>query len=95
VNIDFMVPPDATANVPNYLVEYQYAEDQAIRAQSTQTLVNVGQQVKSLAFKQGLVEPNGKAAGAVWFARDKNVKHLLLRVPVDGHMFEFPLSFNR
>lgn len=95
VNIDFTVPPDATANVPNYLVEYQYAEDQAIREQSAQTLVNVAQQVKSLAFKPGLVEPNSKTAGAVWFARDKNVKHLLLRVPVDGHMFEFPLSFNR
>jgi hypothetical protein len=30
----------------------------------------------------------------VWFDRDAKSSQLLLRVPVDGIIFEFPLSFN-
>jgi hypothetical protein len=50
--------------------------------------------VKEAVLHEGKIEPNDKTEGAVWFERDKKAEHLLLRVPVDGVIFEFPLSFN-
>jgi hypothetical protein len=49
---------------------------------------------REAVFHEGKIEPNAKAEGAVWFERDKRAEHLLLRVPVDGVIYEFPLSFN-
>jgi hypothetical protein len=49
---------------------------------------------KEAVFHESKIEPNQKAEGAVWFERDKKAEHLLLRVPVDGVIYEFPLSFN-
>jgi hypothetical protein len=49
---------------------------------------------KEAVLHDGKIEPNQKAEGAVWFERDKKAEHLLLRIPVDGVIFEFPLSFN-
>jgi hypothetical protein len=49
---------------------------------------------KEAVLHEGKIEPDHKAEGAVWFERDKKAEHLLLRIPVDGVIFEFPLSFN-
>ena len=47
------------------------------------------------ALHEGHVSIKSSVAGAVWFERDKHAQELLLRVPVNGVLFEFPLSFNR
>jgi hypothetical protein len=86
---------DSRASAPNYLVQHQMAQDDAIRDQGRQTLVNTAQQIQQLALKAGAVQPNDKKSGAVWFERDKNLQRLVLRVPVEGVTFEFPLSFKQ
>ena len=80
---------------PNFLVQHQMAQDEAIRDQGKQTLVNTAQQIQRLALKAGTVQPSDKIAGAVWFERDKNPQRLVLRIPVDDTIFEFPLSFKQ
>lgn len=45
------------------------------------------------ALREGNIVPNGSLVGAVWFERSKRAEELLLRVPVNGVIFEFPLSF--
>jgi hypothetical protein len=53
------------------------------------------QQYAAAALRQGEVAMKSSVAGAVWFERDKHAEELLLRVPVNGVLFEFPLSFQR
>jgi hypothetical protein len=47
------------------------------------------------ALREANVAPNGAIAGAVWFERAKRAEQVILRVPVNGILFEFPLSFQR
>ena len=47
----------------------------------------------ALALKAGLLAPQQKIAGVIWFARDANARELSLRVPVGDLVFDFPLSF--
>jgi hypothetical protein len=63
---------------------------------TTQALFSTTQktQPKEAVFHEGQVAANGKVSGAVWFERDKKAEQLVLRVPVDTVVFEFPLSFN-
>jgi hypothetical protein len=84
-----------TASAPNYILQHQYAEENAVRKEGKQTLNNTGQQILALALKRGDVDPNDKVAGAVWFERGKNPKQLMLRIPIGSQTLEFPLSFNR
>src|SRR5882724_345239 len=51
------------------------------------------QQYQSASLHAGSVATKSSVAGAVWFERDKHADQLLLRVPVNGVLFEFPLSF--
>lgn len=55
--------------------------------------ITTPQEVNSLALRPGIVQPNSKIGGAVWFERGKNLQYLILRVPVENQVFEFPLSF--
>jgi hypothetical protein len=80
---------------PNYLIQHQSAEDHAVRNQGKQTLVNTAQQIRALALKPGAIEPSNKVSGAVWFERGKNPRQLMLRIPIENQMLEFPLSFNQ
>ncbi len=82
-------------SAPNYLLQHQYAEDDAVRQQGKQTLVNTAQQVRALALKPGAVAPSDKVAGAVWFERGKNPQQLMLRIPIENQTLEFPLSFKQ
>jgi hypothetical protein len=77
------------------LLQHQYAEDDAVRQQGKQTLVNTAQQVRALALKPGAVAPSDKVAGAVWFERGKNPQQLMLRIPIENQTLEFPLSFKK
>lgn len=56
-------------------------------------LADAAQQVQSTVLQGGTVAPKEKAAGVVWFERDKNSQQLNLRIFVDDQIFEFPLSF--
>jgi hypothetical protein len=82
-------------SAPNYLIQHQYAEDDAVRKQGKQTFVNTAQQIRALALKPGTVEPNDKVSGSVWFERGKNPQQLVLRIPIGDQTFEFPLSFKQ
>jgi len=85
--------PSDTA--PNYLIQHQSAEEDAVRKQGKQTLVKTAQQIRALALKPGTVEASDKVSGAVWFERGKNPQQLMLRIPVEDQMLEFPLSFKQ
>jgi hypothetical protein len=82
-------PGDAS---PNYLAQQYALEETAARSQSA--LVDLTREIKALSLPECTLTPGEKTAGAVWFDRDGKSKQLLLRVPVDGLIFEFPLSFN-
>jgi hypothetical protein len=85
--------PSVTA--PNYLIQHQSAEEDAVLKQGKQTLVNTARQIRALALKRGTVEASNKVSGAVWFERGKNPKQLMLRIPIEDLVMEFPLSFKQ
>jgi hypothetical protein len=84
-----------SVSAPNYIIQHQYAEESAVRKEGAKTLNNTAQQILALALKRSDVEPNDKITGAVWFERGKNLKQLMLRIPIGRQTLEFPLSFNR
>ena len=84
-----------SASAPNYILQHQYAEENAVRQQGKQTLNNTAKQILALALKPATVEPNDKVSGAVWFERDKDPQQLMLRIPIENQTFEFPLSFKQ
>jgi hypothetical protein len=88
--VSFKLP--ATDPSPNYLAQHQVLEETAARSQSP--LVDLTREINALALHECTLKPGEKAAGAAWFDRDAKSWQLLLRVPVDGLIFEFPLSFN-
>jgi hypothetical protein len=88
--VSFKLP--ASDPSPNYLAQHQILEETAAKNQSA--LVDLTREIKSLSLQQCTLKPGEKVAGAVWFDRDAKSSQLLLRVPVDGVIFEFPLSFN-
>ena len=92
-NVDYRSSLTPAVSAPNYLLQHQSAEDDAVRRQGKQTLVNTAQQIRELALKPGTVEAGGKVSGAVWFERSKNPQQLILRIPIGNDMLEFPLSF--
>jgi hypothetical protein len=77
---------------PNYLAQHQALEEMAARNQTA--LMDMAREINSLALRESTLKPGDKTAGAVWFQRDAKSTQVLLRVPVDGLVFEFPLSFN-
>ena len=93
-NVDFRTSAAPSVSAPNYLIQHQSAEDDAVRKQGKQTLVNTAQQIRALALKPGAIEVGAKVAGAVWFERGKNPQQLMLRIPIESQMLEFPLSFH-
>jgi hypothetical protein len=84
-----------SVSAPNYLIQQQYAEDDAVRKQGKKMLVNTAQQIRALALKSVTVDPNAKASGAVWFERGKNSQQLVLRIPIEDQTLEFPFSFKQ
>jgi hypothetical protein len=84
-----------SVSAPNYIIQHQYAEENAVRKEGKQTLVNTSQQILALALKPKSIEPNDKVAGAVWFERGKNPQQLMLRIPIGNQTLEFPLSFKQ
>jgi len=94
-NVDYRTSAVPTVSAPNYLIQHQSAEDDAVRRQGKQTLVNTAQQIRALALKPAAIEVSGKVSGAVWFERSKNPQQLMLRIPIENQMLEFPLSFKQ
>lgn len=94
VNLTYKTPIRSTSPSPNYLLPHQDAEDDAIRTQGKQTLVDYPKQIQALALRPGGVAPAESISGAVWFERSKNPQQLMLRVPIENLSFEFPLSFH-
>jgi hypothetical protein len=88
--VSFKLP--AADPSPNYLAQHQILEETAAKNQSA--LVDLTREIKYLALHECTLKTGEKTAGAVWFERDAKSSQLLLRVPVDGLIFEFPLSFN-
>lgn len=88
--VSFKLP--AADPSPNYLAQHQVLEETAAKNQSA--LVDLTREIKALSLHECTLKTGEKTAGAVWFDRDAKSSHLLLRVPVDGVIFEFPLSFN-
>jgi hypothetical protein len=67
-------------------------EDDAPEPQPSQALLRAAKQFNAEALKKGVVKPDDKVSGAVWFERDASPDQYVMRVPVDNQVFEFPLS---
>jgi len=62
---------------------------------SKQVLAESGQQaewVRNNGLKQKTLAPGEEAQGAIVFRKDKKSADYILRIPVGGQVFEFPLS---
>ena len=94
-NIGYKSSLTPTASAPNYLIQHQNAEENAVRKEGKQTFGNTSQQILGLALKPSEIPANDKVAGAVWFERSKNPQQLMLRIPMGNQTFEFPLSFKQ
>ena len=94
-NVGYKSSYAPSASAPNYIIQQQNAEEDAVREQGKQTLSNTARQIRALALKPATIEPNGKVSGAVWFERGKNPQQLMLRIPIEQEMLEFPLSFKQ
>jgi hypothetical protein len=94
-NVDYRSSSTPTLSTQNYLLQHQNAEEDAVRNKGKQTLINTARQIQALALKSGTIAPSDKIAGAVWFERGRNLRQLILRVPLEGQTFEFPLSFQQ
>jgi hypothetical protein len=77
---------------PNYLAQHQALEE--IAAKNQTALVDMAREINALSLRECTLKPSEKTAGAVWFERDSKSRQLILRVPVGGVIYEFPLSFN-
>jgi hypothetical protein len=88
--VSFKLPPADPS--PNYLAQHQILEETA--AKNPSALVDLTREIRSLSLQECTLKAGEKVAGAVWFDRDAKSSQLLLRVPVGGLIFEFPLSFN-
>jgi len=60
---------------------------------TTNYLAQDAQQTLVPILEARTLAPKEKAAGVVWFERDKNPQQLNLRIFVNDQIFEFPLSF--
>jgi len=88
--VSFKLP--TTDPSPNYLAQHQVLEE--IAAKNQAALVDLTREIRELSLRECALKAGEKTAGAVWFDRDAKSAQLLLRVPVNGMVFEFPLSFN-
>jgi hypothetical protein len=75
----------------NYLAAHQ-ATVQSISDRKAD--FNPHSQMNTVALHETVVLPNQQIAGASWFQRGGKREDLVLRVPVDGIVYEFPFSFN-
>jgi hypothetical protein len=80
--------PSATQN---YLAEHQ-ATVQLVSDHRAE--FNPHSQMNNVALRETAVLPNQKISGSSWFQRDGKRQDMVLRVPVGGVTYEFPLSFN-
>jgi hypothetical protein len=89
----YRTPTERPNSATNYLLSHENAESDFIDTQTRQTLVDYPKQVLALALKPGVVAPTEMVSGAVWFDRGKKAGQLVLRIPLEGISFEFPLTF--
>jgi hypothetical protein len=92
--VEYRSSSTPTLSTQNYLLQHQNAEEDAVRNKGKQTLINNARQIQALALRPGSIASAEKVAGAVWFERGRNLHQLILRVPLEGQTFEFPLSFD-
>jgi hypothetical protein len=89
-NVNYKLPSSAA---PNLLAQHQALEE--IAAKNQTALVNMGQEIRALSLRECTLKHGENTAGSVWFDRDGKSEQLVLRVPVGGVVFEFPLSFDK
>jgi hypothetical protein len=80
------------SSTQNYLAEHQ-ATVQLVSDHRAE--FNPHSQMNNVALRETAVLPNQKVSGSSWFQRDGKRQDMVLRVPVDGITYEFPLSFNK
>jgi hypothetical protein len=85
------VPNSSQSGTRNYLAEHQ-ATVQLVSEHRAE--FNPHSQMNNVALRETAVLPNQQISGSRWFQRDGKRQDMVLRVPVGGVTYEFPLSFN-
>jgi hypothetical protein len=75
----------------NYLAEHQ-ATVQLVSDRKAE--FNPHSQMNEVVLRETALLPNQRISGSSWFQRDGKRKDMVLRVPVGGITYEFPLSFD-
>jgi hypothetical protein len=78
-------------NTQNYLAQHQ-ATVQLVSDHKAE--FNPHSQLNTVSLNETVVLPNQQIAGTSWFERGGKRQDMILRVPVGGIIYEFPLSFN-
>jgi hypothetical protein len=81
--------PTVAYNAP---APHRAGEEEPSEQQPSQVLIRAAKQFNAEALKKGVVKPDNKVSGAVWFERDASPDQYVMRVPIDNQVFEFPLS---
>ncbi len=86
--------PDDTSLFPTvtYIPPRQATEDAPAEPQVNQAVVEMAKRLTAESLKKGVLPPDGKSSGAVWFERDETPGQYVMRVPIENQVFEFPLS---
>jgi hypothetical protein len=82
---------DGLNRTQNYLAQHQ-ADIQPVSDRKAD--FNPHSQINTVALKETAVLPSQQVSGSTWFNRDGKLQEMILRVPVGGLVYEFPLSFN-
>lgn len=83
---------ETTKTVPDEQAQRQAAERIAQIRRSTGDNIAF---IQSATLRPNTVIPGNQLVGVVWFDREKKMEELVLRVPINGEVFEFPFRFNR
>jgi hypothetical protein len=84
-------PNSSQSGTRNYLAKHQ-ATVQLVSEHRAE--FNPHSQMNDVALRETAVLPNQQISGSSWFQRDGKRQEMVLRVPVGGVTYEFPLSFN-
>jgi hypothetical protein len=79
------------SSTQNYLAEHQ-ATVQLVSERRAE--FNPHSQMNNIALRETAVLPNQQISGSSWFQRNGKRQDMVLRVPVGGISYEFPLSFS-
>jgi hypothetical protein len=91
LSVAYKVTDDSSLFPAAYIPLRHTAVEPASGPQISPAVLKAAQQFSAEALNKGVLGPEGKLSGAVWFERDGDLDQYVMRVPIDNQIFEFPV----